>query len=238
MKIVKNDLFDYTDRFIYQLEDGFKFSLDSILLAEFVKLPKKDNYEILDMCTGNAPVLLILSKKTKCPITGFEIQKDIYDLGLKSIKLNNLENQLTIINDDVKNIEKLFPGKYFDIITCNPPYFKADNKKDLNKNEYLSIARHEIKITLEDIFMIASKKLTDNGNFYLVHRPERLDEIILLANKYKIPVKELQLITTNNNKPKIILIRCQKGANCGIKFRDVLDITNLKSYQNIFKEEV
>ena len=237
MKIVKNDLFDYKNRYIYQIEDGFKFSLDSILLAEFVKIPKNKNIEILDMCTGNAPVLLILSTKTKCPITGVEIQKDIYDLGLKSINYNKLDKQLNIINDDIKNIDKIFPGKYFDIITCNPPYYKYNSKKDQNKNNLLSIARHEININLENIFQIVSSKLKEKGNFYLVHRPERLDEIIKYSLQYNLPIKEIQLIITNKTKPKIILIRCQKGAKCGIRFNDVIDITNLKTYQNIFKEE-
>ena len=237
MKIVKNDLYDYTDRYIFQLEEGFKFSVDSILLAEFVKISNNDNLDILDMCTGNAPVLLILSKKTKSKIIGFEIQKDIYELGKKSIEYNKLQNQLKIYNEDIRNIDKIFPGKYFDIITCNPPYYKYYKNKNINKNDYLSIARHEIMLKLEDIFMISANKLKEKGNFYLVHRPERLDEIIFLANKYKIPVKEIQLITTSNLKIKIVIVRCQKNSKPGIKFRNIIDISKLKSYQHIFEEE-
>lgn len=232
--IIKNDLFDYKNRYIFQLKDGFKFSLDSILLAEFVKLNKRTE-TILDMCTGNAPVPLILSTKTDAKIIGFEIQEDVYNLADKSVKYNKLDNKIKIINEDIKNIDKLFPGKYFDIITCNPPYFKIENSKNLNKNDYLTIARHEVKTNLETIFSIVKKHLKENGNFYMVHRPDRLDEIIMYAFKYKVPIKEIQLIVTNGKIPKMILIRCQKHAKYGIRFNDVIDVTNLKTYQNIFR---
>ena len=234
--IVKNDLFDYPNRFIYQETNGFKFSLDSILLAEFVKIPAKE-CQILDMCTGNAPIPLILSTKTSSPITAFEIQKPIFELALKSVKENNLERQINLFPNDILDIYQLFPGKYFDIITCNPPYFSTPLDGHLNKNSYLTIARHEIKVKLDDIFKIVSSHLAENGHFYMVHRPERLDEIILTANKYKIYLKEVQLVVTKKNKPTIILFHFQKHAKYGIRFRDIIDISKLSSYQNIFKEE-
>ncbi|MDE6284396.1 MAG: methyltransferase [Bacilli bacterium] len=236
MTIVKNDLFDYPNRYIYQYVEGFKFSLDSILLAEFTQISKNAE-NILDMCTGNAPVPLILSTKTKCKIYGFEIQPEISELAEKSVKENRLEDQITIINEDIKNIIQVFPGKYFDIITCNPPYFSLSDKKVLNKNDALTIARHEIKIDLEDIFQIVKNHLKDNGEFYLVHRPSRLDEIILLADKYQLFVKELQFIVTKNNIPSIILLKIKKHAKNGIKYRSIKDVSKLSSYQRIFEED-
>ena len=235
MTIVKNDLFDYKNRYIYQDSNGFKFSLDSILLAEFANVIG-NNKLVLDLCSGNAAIPLILSTKTRAKIYGFEIQKEIFDLGKKSIIENHLENQIFLYNKDVRKIREIFPGKYFDVILCNPPYFKTILNGTYNKNNKLSIARHEIEFTLEDIFKISSFHLKDNGDLFFVHRPERIDEIIYYAFKYKLPVKELQLIVTNKNKPKIILIHCQKHRKCGIRFRDVIDITNLKTYQNIFRE--
>ena len=107
MAVVKNDLYDYTNRYIYQDSDCFKFSVDSILLAEYVQI-KETNAKIVDMCCGNMAIPLIISKYTNSKITGFEIQKEIYKLGKDSIVLNNLENQLEIINDDVKNISKYY----------------------------------------------------------------------------------------------------------------------------------
>ena len=151
---VKNDLFDYPNRYIMQIKDGFKFSLDSLLLAEFVNIRKSDKI-ILDMCTGNAPVPLILSLKTDALIVGFEIQKDISDLAQESVILNGLKDNIRIINDDIKNINKYYKTGTFDIITCNPPYFKTSEDGYKNKNDYLTLARHEITIDLESLFSIA-----------------------------------------------------------------------------------
>lgn len=176
---VKNDLFDYQNRYIMQIKDGFKFSLDSLLLAEFVNIRKSDKI-ILDMCTGNAPVPLILSLKTDALIVGFEIQKDISDLAQESVILNGLKDNIRIINDDIKNINKYYKTVTFDIITCNPPYFKTSEDGYKNKNDYLTLARHEITIDLESLFSIAKSYLKDNGVFCLVHRAERLDDIMYL----------------------------------------------------------
>ena len=233
MKKVKNDLFDYENRYIYQYEDGFKFSIDSILLAEYVT--NYNNAIILDMCTGNAPVPLILSTKTDSKIYAFEIQKEVADLANESVKYNKLNNQITIFNDDINNISKYFEAESFNIITCNPPYFK-DNIINLNKNDLLTIARHEIKVNLEEIFSIASTYLKQNGYFYLVHRPERLDDIICNGIKYNIPVKEIQLITTKeDNAPSILLVKCRKNGKPGIKIRKIVCINNLKTYKKIFE---
>ena len=154
MKIVKNDLFDYKNRYIWQIDGGFKFSLDSILLAEYVKV--RNNLSILDMCTGNAPIPLIISTKTNSKIVGFEIQKDIANLAKKSVEENKLGNQIKIINDDIKNIGKYEEKNSFDVITCNPPYFK-ENSSLVNKNDYKSLARHEITINLDNIFSLGFK---------------------------------------------------------------------------------
>ncbi len=235
MKIVKNDLFDYKNRYIYQMEEGFKFSLDSILLAEFVEV--KENLNILDMCTGNAVVPLILSTKTNSNIYGFEIQHDIYNLAVDSVKLNNLENQIKIIDDDVKNIDDYFKQEFFDIITVNPPYFKNMGKM-VNKNEYLSIARHEITINLEIIFKLAFKYLKNNGVLYIVHRVERIDDIIYLARVNNINVKEIQLILTKtDNIPTLVLCKCVKNSKSKIKFRKIVDVSKCCTYQHLFDRE-
>lgn len=235
---VKNDLFDYKNRYIMQMQDGFKFSLDSLLLAEFVKV-KKDDKKILDMCTGNAPVPLVLSLKTNAEIVGFEIQKEISELALESVKINGLEKNIIIINDDIKNINNYFESNTFDIITCNPPYFKTKEDGYRNKNDFLTLARHEIAIDLESIFKIASKNLKDNKAFYLVHRVERLDDIIVLARENKMNVKELQFISTKKEKAaNTILVKCVKNSKPGIKLRKEICVDNLDTYQHLFESEV
>lgn len=234
-EIVKNDLFDYTDRYIYQRVDSFKFSLDSILLAEFVTL-NKNIKNILDLCTGNAPIPLILSKYTNASITGFEIQKDIYDLAIKSVDCNKLNNQIKIINDDINNIDNYKLNK-FDIITCNPPFYKIDNENDLNKSNNLSIARHEIMINLDEIFKVVDNYLKDNGTFYMVHRLERIDEIVLKLNEKKLKLKEIQLIITKNDSaPNIALFKIKKHAKPGVKINKIINVNELDTYQKLFKD--
>ncbi len=235
MSIVLNDLFDYKNRMIYQDNECFKFSLDSILLAEYVKLKKGNN--ILDLCTGNASIPLILTTKSDINVTGFGIQKEIYDLAIKSIEYNKLNN-IKIINANILDIDKYLKGKKFDIITCNPPYFKYEDDNFINEKESLAIARHEIYVKLEDIFSISSRYLNDGGILYLVHRVSRLDEIIIYANKYNINVKEINFIQTKkDNLPSIVLIKCIKSAKNGIKLNKTICIDGLSSYQNIFEEE-
>ena len=234
--IVKNDLFDYSNRYIYQDSNHFKFSIDSILLAEFANRNYK-NKKILDLCAGNMAVPLILSKYTESKIVGFEIQKEIYQLGKNSIELNKLEEQLDIINDDVKNINQYFPSECFDIMVCNPPYFKVNDDRLMNKDKELSIARHEKLITLEDIYIIAKSHLINKGSLFLVHRVERLDEIIDLGYKYQLNVKEIQFVSTKKGeKPRILLVRAVKNSKSGIKVNSEICIESVKSYQNIFKE--
>lgn len=238
LSIVKNDLFDYKNRYIMQAKEGFKFSLDSLLLAEYVDIKSKDKL-IVDLCTGNLVIPLVLSLKTNAKIIGIEIQEDIYKLAKESLKINKLENQIEIINDDINNIDKYFKKESLDIITCNPPYFKVNKDDYLNKSNYLNIARHEIKMKLEDIFKISSNYLKNKGVLYLIHEVNRLDDIIEYSIKYDVRVKEIQLIKTkSDNKPNKVLVKCIKKSNQGIKVRDVICIENLKTYQNIFKEEV
>lgn len=237
-EIVLNDLFDYENLKIYQIKGNFKFSLDSLLLAEYVKI-RKGTKNILDLCTGNAPIPMILTRKTTAKIDAFEIQKDIYDLGINSISYNKLNDQISLYNYDIKNIDEAIKKKKYDIITCNPPYFKIANDSNINECEELSIARHEIKIQLEDIFKIASSHLNDGGEFYMVHRATRLDEIIILGNMYNLNIKNVELIQTKKDTmPYIVLVRAVKNSGYGLKINCPKNIENLKTYQNMFKEEL
>ncbi len=230
-----NDLYDYENLKIVQDDDVFKFSLDSILLAEFVD--SVDNSKmILDMCTGNAAVPLILSYYTKSSIVAFEIQDYIASLAQESIQMNHLENQIQLIHDDVKNLGKYFPGNNFDIVVANPPYFRYKESSLVNQNQSKAIARHEIYLHLEELFQIAKYALKDQGAFYLVHIPERLEEILSLCEQYKIIAKKIQFVYTKSTKnATIVLIKCIKGANQGLKVLPPLFVSSHESYKNIFR---
>lgn len=234
MNIIKNDLYDYENRYIYQHENYFKFSLDSILLAEYIELKK--NAVLMDLCTGFAPVPLIVSTVYENKIYGVEIQEDVSNSAKMSVELNGLSDQITIINDDILNLEKHFAKNSIDVISCNPPFFKFSECSIVNESEFTKISRHEVLIKLEEIFRESSMFLKHNGSLYMVHRPERIDEIIILANKYNMNVKELVTIVTDaKGTTKTILVKCMKNSKQGVRVR-TLNVNNRNTYKGIFKE--
>ena len=214
---VTNYLLGYKDKYIVQDTQMFNFSLDSVLLPNFVTL-NKNIKNILDIGCGNAPIPLILSTKTNALITGVEIQKDVYDLAVKSVKINNLENQINIINADINELYNKFETESFDVITCNPPFFKVSEQSNLNKSDYKTIARHEVKLNLDDIFKISKKLLKNNGYVAIVHRPERLLDILESMKKYNIEPKKIQFIYPKTNmETNILLVEGKKNGNKGLK---------------------
>lgn len=214
---VTNYLLGYKDKYIVQNTQMFNFSLDSVLLPNFVTL-NKNIKNILDIGCGNAPIPLILSTKTSALITGVEIQKEVYDLAVKSVKINNLENQINIINADINELYNKFETESFDVITCNPPFFKVSKQSNLNKSDYKTIARHEVKLNLDDIFKISKKLLKNNGYIAIVHRPERLLDILESMKKYNIEPKKIQFIYPKTNmEANILLVEGKKNGNKGLK---------------------
>ena len=150
MKI--NYLLGYDNLKIYQDDSMFKFSIDSVLLPNFVTISKKTK-KILDIGCGNGVIPIVLSTRTNALIDGVEIQKEVYDMAVKSIELNNLDNQINIYNEDIKKYSEKQITDVYDTITCNPPYFK-DNMV-CNSNEAKTFARHEksLNILLIDYYM-------------------------------------------------------------------------------------
>lgn len=237
MTSVLNDLFDYDDLKIYQYDDKFKFSLDSILLAEFVEI-KPNTRTIVDFCTGNAPVPLILSTKTDARIYGFELQEKIYKLAKMSVKENKLESRINIINANLKDSLEYILPESVDAVTCNPPYFKYDKNKSLiNENYEKAIARHEIEMNLEDLMIAAKYILKNKAPLYIVHRCDRLEEILDCLSKYNFKVKKLQFIYASYKKEAImVLIKATKNGKMGsLKVMPPVDVLQHKSYKGIFE---
>ena len=198
---------------------------------------RKNENKILDLCTGNGVIPTILSWKTNKKIVGIELQKDIYDLAVLSLKENNLEDKITYICDDIKNVGNYFKEESFDVILCNPPYFPYHSDKHVNQNDLKKIARHEIFIDLKSILEIASKMLHTKGRFYLVHIPERLDEILFLAHQYNLAAKEIQLIYSKEGEDAVmVLISFMKDGKFGVKVREGINISKLTTYQNLFRK--
>ena len=213
---------NFGDNIIYQDDDCFLFSLDSMLLANFVSIRFTDK-KIIDFCSGNAPVPMLLSFRTNARIFGVELQKYIYDMGIDSIRENNMDKQITFINDDVNNVGNIFDRESFDVVTCNPPYFKYKNGSLVNINMGKAIARHEVNLKLEDVIIKANYLLKNSGTFALVHRPERLIEIINLMQKYNIEPKRLRMVYPKEGKnANIILIEGVKNGKSGLKIEKPL----------------
>ncbi|WP_300453105.1 tRNA1(Val) (adenine(37)-N6)-methyltransferase [Fusobacterium sp.] len=206
------------DMKIIQRVDHFAFSLDSLLVSEFASITKYTN-KIVDLGTGNGVIPLFLSKKTKAQITGIEIQEISSDLAKRNVQLNNLEDQISIINDDMKNWRKYFRNNSVDMVISNPPFFKFDgNEKQLNDLTQLTLARHEISITLEEIIQTASNLLKDKGHFALIHRVDRFMDIIENMKKYDIEPKKIQFCHTKINKEgKILLVEGIKYGKPGLR---------------------
>lgn len=214
---VTNYLLGYKDLKIVQDNEMFNFSLDSVLLPNFVTINKKID-RILDIGCGNAPIPLILSTKTDAKITGVEIQKEVYNLALESVNINKKENQIIIINKDINDYYKEIETDSFDVITCNPPFFKYIETSNINKNDYKTIARHEVKLNLNQLFTIAKKLLKNNGVIAIVHRPERLVEVVEEMKKNNIEPKRVQFVYPKKNmEANIMLIEGSKNGNPGLK---------------------
>lgn len=221
-----NYLLGYKNLRVYQDSEMFNFSLDSVLLPNFVTI-NKNIKNILDIGCGNLPVSLILTTKTDASITAVEIQKDVYDIALKNLELNNKQNQINIINADIRDLYKNFETEYYDVIVCNPPFFKVSKDSHLNKNDYKTIARHEVFLNLDDLFSISKKILKNNGIISIVHRPERLLDIIYTMRKYNIMPKKIQFVYPKKDKEaNILLIEGTKNGNSGMKILPPLFVHN------------
>ena len=221
--IVKNSLLGL-DKCIYQNDEWFKFSLDSVLLSKFVTVGLRCK-NVMDLACGNAPIPIFLSCRTKAKIYGVEYQKCVYDLGVKSIDENKLGDRIELVNDDVRNLKKKFDSEFFDVVVCNPPYFKYNSNKMVNDNKVKAMARHEISLKLDNVLDIASYLLKNCGIFAMVHRTQRFVEIIDSFRKYGIEPKRVQFIYPKKNKDSdLFLIEGIKNGKSGIKLLSPLVI--------------
>ncbi|MGJ9460246.1 tRNA1(Val) (adenine(37)-N6)-methyltransferase [Oceanobacillus sp. CF4.6] len=190
---------------IIQSPTAFAFSLDAVLLAHFAYVPVKGG-TILDLCTGNGVIPLLLSIRTNAKITGVEIQERIFQMAERNVKLNGLNDQMQMIHGDLKEMQPVLGQSSFDVVTCNPPYFKNSSSTEHNHNEYLTIARHEVYCTLEDVVKACKLHVRPGGKVAMVHRPGRLVDIIELFRKYKLEPKRMQLVYPKKGKEANMLL--------------------------------
>jgi tRNA1(Val) A37 N6-methylase TrmN6 len=213
---VINDLLGYEGLKIIQRPDAFNFSLDSTLLGYFVTVTPSA-VRIIDLGCGNGFIPIFLSLRTKARIYGIELQPDIYDLARRSVELNHLEDQIYIMNNDVRGIAGLLGANTFDVVTCNPPYFIYQESSNINKNDYLTIARHEVNLKLDDVLQEAKRLLKDGGTFAMVHRAERLTDIFVAFRQAGIEPKRMQFVYPKKDSAQslAVLIEGKKSKNIG-----------------------
>ena len=188
----------------------FCFGMDAVLLSGFARV--KDGARVLDLGTGTGIIPILLSAKTGAAhLTGLEIQEDSADMAWRSVRLNGLETKISIVTGDIKEAGSLFDAASFDVITCNPPYMTAQHGLT-NPEDAKAIARHEILCTLEDVIAQAARLLRPGGNFFMVHRPFRLAEIMVLLRAYRLEPKRMQLVYPFVDKePNMVLIEANRG---------------------------
>lgn len=195
---------------IIQNPEKFCFGMDAVLLSGFVRA--KEGAEILDLGTGTGIIPLLLAAKTKAAhLSALEIQPESADMARRSVALNGLEKKIAIIEGDIKEADKLFGAASFDVITCNPPYMIGRHGLQ-NPDAPKAIARHEILCTLEDVVRVTARLLKPGGNFFMVHRPFRLAEIITLLVRYRLEPKRMQLVYPYVDKePNMVLLEANRG---------------------------
>jgi tRNA1(Val) A37 N6-methylase TrmN6 len=211
--------------YVIQKKEAFRFGVDAVLLANFARV--KRGMSVIDLCTGTGIVPFVLAGKTEAShITGVEIQSEMVEMANRSTQYNKLESRLEFINGDLKDLKLLKSLPKANVLTVNPPY-KLQNSGIINPSDKNAIARHEICCTLEDVIIACRALLKDNGRMYMVHRPDRLADILCTMRKHKIEPKTIRMIHPNTKKaPNIVLVEGQRDGGAFLKWEPPLYVYN------------
>lgn len=212
---------------ILQDSERFQFGIDAVLLADYASKSLKEKESVIDLGTGTGIIPLLMVNKCKTTsFTGLEVQKESADMAARSVAMNELEGQIQIVHGDLKEAGSLFPRHSFNVVTCNPPYMIDAHGRN-NEQDALTIARHEVLCTLEDIVTAADYLLASHGSFFMIHRPFRLPEIFSSLEKHKMEMKRMRLIYPFADKePNMVLIEARKNAKRRLTIEPPLIVRN------------
>lgn len=190
---------------IIQTKDGFCFGSDAVLLAKFASFKKGSR--VLDLCTGTGIIpVLSWARHSLSQIDAVEIMPNVASMAQRTMALNNLSDKIRVINADLKDAVEIFGKRQFDAVTCNPPYMPVGDGI-VNPNDYLAVARHEICCTLDDVVRVSADLLKSHGKLFMVHRADRLCDVITTFRKYSIEPKRLSMVQSNSKSaPNLILV--------------------------------
>ena len=205
---------------IIQNTDGFCFGTDAVLLANFARV--KNGARVADLGTGTGIIpLIIYGKNNVEKIYGVEIQEEVFEMASRTVKMNEIEDKIEIVNADLKEIKEVLPQNTFDVVTSNPPYMHSEGVK--NPNDKKMISRHEVKCNLDDVIKAASILLKERGKFFMIHRPTRLIDIVTIGRKYRLEPKIMRFIHPRADKaPNLLLVEFTKGGKPDLKIMDPL----------------
>lgn len=215
------DDLQYKEFRIIQKKSGFCFGIDAVLLSHFADVRKGD--KVLDLGTGTGIISILIAGHTLADkVVGVEIQEHIADMAQRSVTMNKLDERVSIINGDLKNIDSVLCQNSFDVVVTNPPYIKVGGGL-VNEINTKAISRHEILCTLEDVVRVSEKLLKHGGRFCMVNRPDRLVDIMVLMRKYHIEPKSIRMVHPKmRDVANLVLVMGKKGAKSELRVMDPL----------------
>lgn len=208
---------------IIQDPGRFCFGVDAVILSGFARV--KPGEDVLDLGTGTGIIPILLAAKTAGRhFTGLEIQPESVEMAARSVRLNDMEGRVAIVQGDIKEAAGMFGGSSFDVVVTNPPYMNSGGGL-VNPNGAKAIARHEILCTLEDVAAAAGKVLRTKGRLYMIHRPHRLTDIMNVLRQYKLEPKRLRFVHPYLDKPPtMVLVEAGRGGRPMVKVEAPLAI--------------
>jgi tRNA1(Val) A37 N6-methylase TrmN6 len=226
ISLLQNERLDdlqYKGLQLIQKKDGFCFGVDAVLLSHYAQVAK--NSTVIDLGTGTGIIAVLLSaKKDPRKVIGLEIQPEMAEMANRSVKLNALQGKVEIVKGDIKEAVMIFGASSFDAVVSNPPYMEKGSGL-LNPTDTKAVARHEILCTLEDVVQVSAKLLRPGGKLSMVHRPQRLTDIICLMRRHTLEPKMLRLVYPSpGKKPSLVLVSGTRDGNPGLNVHEPLYI--------------
>ena len=195
---------------LYQEKDGYRFSLDAVLLAGLIRINPEDR--VMDLGTGCGVIPLILAYRGKGrELSGLEIQPELVTLAQKNTEVNGFSERVRVIEMDFRRVSEHFPPGVFDVVMSNPPYRRLRTGR-INPNRQRAVARHELTASLEDVFAAASHLLPHAGRLAIIYPAARLDHLLVVADQSGFSSKRLTIIYSNQTAPaRLVYLECRKG---------------------------